>query len=65
MKVTTIINGKISICLTSETELEKQILNDLFKGEVLCTPQEKLQILDKALVDSVIITAKQSETQQK
>lgn len=56
MKVTTIINGRNAIVLSAETEIEKQILNDLFKGEVTCTMQEKLQILDKALVDSVVIS---------
>jgi len=56
MKITTIINGRTSLCITPETEIEKQILAELFKGEVVCTMQEKLQILDKALVDSVVIS---------
>lgn len=58
MKIVTTINGKISLTVSPETELEKQILSELFKGEVTCTMQEKLQILDKALLDSVTITPK-------
>jgi len=58
MKTTFIQNGKLSLALTPETEIEKQLLAELFKGQVDNQIHEKLQVLDKALVDSVVISPK-------
>jgi len=58
MKIITTVNGKIALTITPETELEKQILSELFKGEVTCILQEKLQIHNNALLDSVTISPK-------
>jgi hypothetical protein len=58
MKTTFIQNGKLSLAITPETEIEKQLLAELFKSPVDSQIHEKLQVLDKALVDSVVITTK-------
>lgn len=56
MKCITTINGKMSLVIVPETELDKKILQEIFKVGVECQYVEKVQILDKALQDSVIIT---------
>jgi len=56
MKTTFVLNGKLSLAITPETETEKQLLAELFKSPVECHIHDKLQVLDKAIVDSVVIT---------
>ncbi len=58
MKTLIIQNGKLSLILVPETELEKQSLSEIFKtGDIEAHSHEKIQVLDKALVDSVVITS--------
>lgn len=56
MQCTFIVNGKLQLVITPSNNLEKEMLQELFKQETTGTMQEKLQIGDKALVDSVVIT---------
>lgn len=63
MKVTFIKNGSISLALSPETESEKILLAELFTTPtgIVCNMHEKLQILDKSIPDSVVITSKIKE----
>ncbi len=56
MKTTWIVNGRIQLAITAESELEKQLLQSLTAGEIANQWHEKIQIGDKALVDTVILT---------
>jgi hypothetical protein len=58
MKTHIIKNGDVKLILTPESEIEKMLLQDLFKQEVTVQSVEKIQVLNTALVDSVIISAK-------
>ena len=59
MKTTFIANGKLSIVLTPETEIEKLLLEDLFsKQSVETYCFQNAQIIDKNVADSVVISAK-------
>lgn len=62
MKITTIVNGRISLAISPESEIEKQILNELFKGPVDVQIMDKVQILNNALVDSVLISPVKKES---
>lgn len=55
MKINVIQNGSLKLSITPETELEKITLQTLFQGPVEVTHHEKLQLLDKALVDTIVI----------
>jgi len=61
MKCTFVVNGKIELALTPENDLEKAMIQELFKGEVENQFHEKIQISGKALVDTVTITKKQKD----
>jgi hypothetical protein len=61
MKCTFVLNGKIELALTPENDLEKMMLQELFKGDVENQFHEKIQISGKALVDTVTICKKQKD----
>jgi hypothetical protein len=61
MKCTFVVNGKIELALTPENDLEKAMIQELFKGEVENHFHEKIQISGKALVNTVTICKKQKE----
>jgi hypothetical protein len=65
MKCTFAVNGKIELALTPENDLEKMMLQELFKTEVESQFHEKIQIFGKALVDTVTITKKQKDDKEK
>jgi hypothetical protein len=59
MKCTFVNNGKSSLALTPDTDLEKMLLQELFKNpDIESHTHEKLQILDKAVNDTVVISLK-------
>lgn len=60
MKCTWIVNGRLSLTITPETDIEKSLVAELFKMPVETKIEEKLQVLNIALVDSVVITQKQT-----
>jgi len=64
MKVHFIVNGKVEMALTPENDLEKMMLQELFKGDVENQFHEKIQISGKALVDTVTITKKQQKDEK-
>ena len=59
MKVTVISNGSLSLAIVPETDLERAAVTELFKGPIEVTTHDKLQILNHALNDAVVITVKQ------
>jgi hypothetical protein len=56
MKCTWVINGRIQLAITAESELEKQLLQTLTAGQIENQWFDKVTISDKALVDTVILT---------
>ena len=64
MKCLIISNGTHQLVVIPETDLEKQLLAEIFKGEVDNRTYDKLQVLDKALVDSVVISPKTKQDVQ-
>lgn len=59
MKCTFISNGTMSLAITAETEIERLQLQEMFKTpSIEAHMHEKLQILDKALNDTVVISLK-------
>jgi hypothetical protein len=61
MKCNFAVNGKIELALTPENDLEKMMLQEIFKGDLENHFYDQIQIFDKALVDTVIISKKQKE----
>ena len=61
MKCTFIQNGKLSLALTPETEIEKLLLQNLFSAPVTTQLHDKLQILDKSIADTVVISPQRKE----
>lgn len=53
-------NGVLSMAITPEDELDKVFLQELFKNteNIQIQVMEKIQVLNVALVDSVIISSK-------
>lgn len=56
MKTHLIKNGSISLILTPENEIERLLLDELFRTPVDVQAVEKIQVLNTALVDSILIT---------
>lgn len=56
MKTTFIQNGKLSLVLTPENDIDKVLLSDLFKTSVDATQVSTMQIGDINHVNCVIIT---------
>jgi hypothetical protein len=59
MKIHIVSNGVTSIVLTPESDLEKHQLSEIVKGEIQLKMYPKMQLIDKELSDSVVITSKQ------
>lgn len=64
MKCTWIVNGRIQLAITAESDLEKAMLQELMKGEVANQWHDKIQIADKALVDTAILVPATSPVNQ-
>ena len=56
MKIITTINGSIGLYIQPETEIEKMVLQELFKGPVDSKQHATIQIAGKNLVDAIEIT---------
>jgi hypothetical protein len=56
MKVITVINGSIGVCLIPETEMETMILKDISKSPVVVSIHDKLQILNKNVSNCIVIS---------
>ena len=63
MKCNFIVNGSIKLAISAENELEKALMEQLFKGEVSNQYFEKMPIADKVLPDTVLITVTQPPVQ--
>ncbi len=61
MKVNIIANGVMKMVITSESDIEKQMLLEVFRGPVDIQILDKVQILNTALVDSVLIVPAKKE----
>lgn len=56
MKINSSINGKISIVLIPENDMEKMILEEIAKNPVEIFFHKKVQVIDKEYMDSVVIS---------
>jgi hypothetical protein len=63
MKINLVGNGILSIAITPENELEKLWLDQLFSNPegVTIVQHKTLQLLDKQLVDTTVISNKRKE----
>jgi len=57
MKTTFICNGKLQLICTPETELEKQLLTELFRLPVEATQVATMPVGDKTHANCVVITS--------
>lgn len=58
MTTTLVMNGKLSLVIRPENELEKVALIKLLEKEVTVELSDKVQILDGNYLDSIIISQK-------
>lgn len=61
MKIVTSINGKVTMTIIPETEMDKAVLKELFQGPVDTQTLDKTVINDKTYQDVVTITPKTAE----
>jgi len=64
MKICIIKNGVLSMSITAEDEMELLALKEFAKGEITFQLHEKLQVLDKVLPNTAILTGKVKEVNQ-
>lgn len=57
MKVHWIMNDRLQLILSGETELETQMLKQMFNMPVIVSMQEKMRIGEIDLVDAAVITS--------
>lgn len=64
MKIVTVANGSLSMYIQPESELDKMILSELFKGPIDSKTHATVQVGGKSMVDVVEITSASTKTQQ-
>lgn len=58
MKCTFIVNGSCKLNIQPENELEKLMLQELCREEIMVSKTDKVFILDKNILDSITISPK-------
>lgn len=61
MKVNFLVNGAIKLVLSAETDIELAMLKELYKQPTDAQIIDSIQIADKVLPNSVIITGRKAE----